>query len=69
VAGAALGAALAELLVAVLTGIFDPPPASLAVPWGQLLVVTALVLTAALAAAAWTLRSSRDSPVERLRTG
>ena len=69
VAGAALGAALAELLVAVLTGIFDPPPSSLAVPWGQLLVVTAVLLTAALAAAAWTLQNSRDSPIDRLRTG
>jgi putative ABC transport system permease protein len=69
VAGAALGAALAELLVAVLTGIFDPPPSSLAVPWGHLLGVTAVLLAAAVAAGAWTLLSSRASPIDHLRTG
>jgi putative ABC transport system permease protein len=35
-AGVALGWLLAEVLVAVLTGVFDPPPAALTVPWGYL---------------------------------
>lgn len=34
--GAAIGIIIAYLLVKVLTGIFDPPPASATVPWGYL---------------------------------
>ena len=40
--GALAGWALTEMLVAVLTGVFDPPPAALAVPWtylGSLLIL------------------------------
>jgi putative ABC transport system permease protein len=43
VCGAVAGWALSEMLVAVLTGVFDPPPAALAVPWvylGSLLVLS-----------------------------
>ena len=32
------------MLVKVLTGVFDPPPASIPVPWGYLTVLAALVL-------------------------
>jgi putative ABC transport system permease protein len=32
ISGAAIGWALAMMLVAVLNGVFDPPPAELAVP-------------------------------------
>ncbi|MDT7564601.1 MAG: putative transport system permease protein [Pseudonocardiales bacterium] len=45
-AGAATGWALAEMLVAVLTGVFDPPPATIAVPWAYLVVVTVSTLGA-----------------------
>jgi putative ABC transport system permease protein len=45
-AGAATGWVLAEMLVAVLTGVFDPPPATIAVPWAYLGVVTVLVVGA-----------------------
>jgi putative ABC transport system permease protein len=41
--GAVAGWALSEMLVAVLTGVFDPAPAALAVPWaylGSLLVLS-----------------------------
>ncbi len=41
VGGAVIGATLAYLLVKVLTGIFDPPPASATVPWTY---VTSLLL-------------------------
>ena len=34
--GVAGGWTLAHVLVKVLTGVFDPPPAGLAVPWGYL---------------------------------
>jgi putative ABC transport system permease protein len=43
VCGAVAGWALSEMLVAVLTGVFDPAPAALAVPWvylGSLLVLS-----------------------------
>ena len=42
--GVVAGGALSVLLVTVLTGVFDPPPATLAVPWAYLV---ALVATAA----------------------
>ncbi|MDQ1600430.1 MAG: putative transport system permease protein, partial [Actinomycetota bacterium] len=41
--GAAIGAVIAYLLVKVLNGIFDPPPAAATVPWTYLGVLLALV--------------------------
>jgi putative ABC transport system permease protein len=49
-AGAAVGWLLSQVLVAVLTGVFDPPPASITVPWSYL-TATALIAVAALALA------------------
>jgi putative ABC transport system permease protein len=43
-AGCALGVALAHILVAVLTGVFDPPPEGLAVPWAYIAVLFALAI-------------------------
>jgi putative ABC transport system permease protein len=45
--GVLLGFALAQMLVTVLTGVFDPPPEALAVPWNYLalLAVTSGVST------------------------
>ena len=43
VGGAAIGTVIAYLLVKVLTGIFDPAPASATVPWGYLTFLVALV--------------------------
>lgn len=61
VAGTAGGWALSQMLVGVLTGVFDPPPAALAVPWGYLAVVAALLLLATAGAAILALRMTRDS--------
>ncbi|HEY8312898.1 MAG TPA: ABC transporter permease [Candidatus Baltobacteraceae bacterium] len=46
--GIVLGFLIAQMLVKVLTGVFDPPPAALTVPWAYLggLVIAALVSTA-----------------------
>ncbi|MFI2288555.1 FtsX-like permease family protein [Streptomyces niveus] len=65
--GALIGWALSEMLVKVLTGVFDPPPDVIAIPWAYL-TVTALTAVTAIAAAALnaTRRSSRP-PVEELR--
>lgn len=43
VGGALIGTTIAYLLVKVLTGIFDPAPASATVPWGYLTFLVALV--------------------------
>ncbi|GGM50152.1 FtsX-like permease family protein [Dactylosporangium sucinum] len=46
--GAALGAGMAQLLVLILGGAFDPPPDRLALPWGYLAgIVLAIVAAAA----------------------
>ncbi|MGW7486329.1 FtsX-like permease family protein [Streptomyces sp. NPDC054786] len=71
VAGAAggvlLGWSLSQVLVKVLSGVFDPPPAALAVPWGYLGALAAAV-AAALALAAWTaVRHARRPPLTELR--
>jgi len=41
--GTVIGATIAYLLVKVLTGIFDPPPASATVPWAYLVTLVGLV--------------------------
>ncbi|EMF01786.1 hypothetical protein H340_04238 [Streptomyces mobaraensis NBRC 13819 = DSM 40847] len=66
-AGAVLGWALSEMLVKVLSGVFDPPPSALAVPWDYLGALAAAV-AAALAVAAWTaVRHARRPPLTELR--
>jgi len=73
VAGLALGAligwALTRVLVKVLTGVFDPPPAGITIPWTYLAVLAGTLLLAALAASAAAIRAARRSPIEILRTG
>jgi putative ABC transport system permease protein len=65
--GALIGWALSEMLVKVLTGVFDPPPASLSVP-GSYLALTALAaLIAVMAAALNGIRRAKRPPVEELR--
>jgi putative ABC transport system permease protein len=65
--GAAIAAGLSIMLVKVLTGVFDPPPDYLSVPWGYLAAVTALVLAAVASAGVITLRALRRPAIEDLR--
>ncbi|WP_129292436.1 FtsX-like permease family protein [Streptomyces lydicus] len=65
--GVVLGWALSEVLVKVLSGVFDPPPAALAVPWGYLGVVAAAVATAVAMAATAAVRHARRPPLRELR--
>jgi putative ABC transport system permease protein len=58
---------LSVLLVKILTGVFDPPPASLAVPWTYLAVVGGLAIAAAFAAGELTVRAARRPVVETIR--
>ena len=68
VGGLALGAivatVMARMLIEVLTGVFDPPPSSTAVPWGYLAGLAALTIATTAAAAAgavaWLLKSTPE---------
>ncbi|MEV6765665.1 FtsX-like permease family protein [Streptomyces sp. NPDC051105] len=65
--GALIGWALSEMLVKVLTGVFDPPPAALAIPGVYLALTGAAALAAILAAALNGSRRSHRPAVEELR--
>jgi putative ABC transport system permease protein len=67
VLGVAVAAALSLMLVKVLTGVFDPPPEHLSVPWGYLVVVGALVMVAVAGAGTIALRALRRPAIEELR--
>ncbi|AZP22851.1 ABC transporter permease [Streptomyces aquilus] len=65
--GALIGWALSQMLVKVLTGVFDPPPADLSVP-GAYLALTGTAAVAAIVAAALNgIRKTRRPAVEELR--
>ncbi|MFD5536474.1 FtsX-like permease family protein [Streptomyces sp. NPDC127079] len=65
--GALIGWALSEMLVKVLTGVFDPPPAALSVPGAYLALTGAAAVAAILAAALNGIRGSHRPAVEELR--
>jgi putative ABC transport system permease protein len=65
--GAAGATALAYVLVKVLTGVFDPPPTGLAVPWQYLGALTAVAAVAVTLAALAAIRSARRPAVDVLR--
>lgn len=66
-AGALLSWALSAMVVKVLTGVFDPPPDSLAVPVGYLAGTAAVVVGVLAVAALAGARRSPRPPVEELR--
>jgi putative ABC transport system permease protein len=65
--GAAIGWGLAIMLVAVLSGVFDPPPSELAVPWAYLAAVAGLIVLSVAAAGSMALWRMRRSVVTALR--
>jgi putative ABC transport system permease protein len=67
VLGAAIASGITLLLIKVLTGVFDPPPDSLAIPWGYLTSEVVLTLAAVAVAGAITLRRLRRPAIEELR--
>ena len=67
IAGSLTGWALAEMLVKVLTGVFDPAPAVLSVPWVYLVTVGAVSIGAVSAAALHTIRRAQRAPIAVLR--
>jgi putative ABC transport system permease protein len=67
VSGVVLGWGLSQMLVKLLTGVFDPPPEHLSVPWLYLAVV-ALATTSAVVAAGRTMtRLAGRSVLEMIR--
>lgn len=65
--GSLIAALLSVVLVDVLTGVFDPPPDFLTIPWFYLLAVGVAVLATVLAAGVITLRALRRPAIEELR--
>jgi putative ABC transport system permease protein len=65
--GIALGFAIAQMLVTILTGVFDPPPEVLAIPWIYLVVMTLAAIASMVAAVLSTQIASRRPVVEALR--
>jgi putative ABC transport system permease protein len=65
--GAVLGAVLARMLIKVLTGVFDPAPSAVAIPWRYLAELAAITIAAFVAAAAVAARAARRSPISVLR--
>jgi putative ABC transport system permease protein len=60
-AGAVLSWALSRMLVGVLTGVFDPPPTALAVPWTYLAATAVTIIVAIGTVSAATVRLARQS--------
>jgi putative ABC transport system permease protein len=67
VAGAACAAVLSVMLVRVLTDVFDPPPATLAIPWAYLGTVTAATILALVVVTAGAVRAVRRPAIGALR--
>jgi putative ABC transport system permease protein len=63
VAGTVLSWALSQMLVSVLTGVFDPPPSSLSVPWAYLVATAVTTIAAIGAVSAATVLLARRSPL------
>jgi putative ABC transport system permease protein len=66
-AGLMAGLLLAGMLVRLLTGVFDPPPEGLTIPWFYLAILAAAMLAATLAAAVATQVTLRRPLIEALR--
>ena len=65
-AGAILSWGLSQMLVSMLSGVFDPPPSALSVPWTYLAATTAASVLAIGAVSAATARLARRSPLSVL---
>jgi putative ABC transport system permease protein len=67
VLGTIIAVVISDMLVRVLTGVFDPPPDQLSVPWAYLAGVIGLTVGAVAAAGAVTLRALSRPAIEELR--
>jgi putative ABC transport system permease protein len=67
ITGAVLGGYLSVVLVKVLTGVFDPPPTGVSVPWGYLGTLAAVVLGCLAVVVSGTLRIATRSVLTTIR--
>jgi putative ABC transport system permease protein len=58
---------LSEVLVKILTGVFDPPPDVLAIPWSYLTLTIAVAVSAVTVAAAFAVRDASKPQLSVLR--
>jgi putative ABC transport system permease protein len=65
--GALAGWGLSYMLVKILTGVFDPPPEHLFIPWVYLGVVVAVTIASIVAAGMATIRATRRPAVQIVR--
>lgn len=65
--GVVLGLGVAQMLVKVLTGVFDPPPEFLSMPWSYLVLMGAAALVSTVAAVMSTTKLSHRPAVEEMR--
>jgi putative ABC transport system permease protein len=65
--GLLAGVLIANVLVKLLTGVFDPPPEALSLPWGYLAALVITATSAALLAATSEAMRSRAHVTEKLR--
>ncbi len=66
-AGLVTGWAMSNMLVKVLTGVFDPPPAALAVPFVYLSGLVVAIVVAVLMAATASIRATRRPAIAMIR--
>jgi putative ABC transport system permease protein len=66
-AGVSTGWVLSQMLVHVLTGVFDPPPSTIAVPWRYLAATAAMTVLALVAVSATATRLVRRPAIGVLR--
>jgi len=65
--GTLLGFGIAQILVKVLTGVFDPPPEHLYIPWGYMAVLAATAIASTVIVVFGMKIISRRGVVEELR--
>jgi len=65
--GGIIGWILSQMLVKVLTGVFDPPPSIIAVPWLYLGIVALVTLAALATVGTGAIRIARRPPIAVLR--
>ncbi|WP_217478546.1 ABC transporter permease [Pararobbsia alpina] len=65
--GTLTGFALAWMLVKLLTGVFDPPPEFLSVPWRYLAALVSVAFVSVVLAVTGALRETRIPAVQRMR--
>jgi putative ABC transport system permease protein len=69
VLGIGAGIGIAEALVTILAGVFDPPPDALTMPWRYLVIVVVCGLACAAISTLWAHALSRQADLEALRGG